>query len=675
MTSGIDAELAGMFRDEATERLDQMDTTLLAVESGAAGAEVADGLFRHVHTVKGAASLLGFDDIRIVAHAVEDVLAEVRTAAVFPPQLAAPLIRATAVLRAQVAGVDEPFHNLLADLAASRSALPAGREAQQPPAGPPPSREAPRGEAPVNEAPDGEAPDHEAAAPRTGRRTLRVPAEKIDRLLDAVGEVMQYQGQLIHTLGGQHQLPPGVADVMDGGERMLTELKDTAIGMRTLPLSVISRRLPVAVRDMARQAGKDVGFAVHGADTELDRVILETLHDPLAHLLSNAVIHGIEPAAERAQAGKPARGRLEVRAVPHGSLVEIVVADDGRGVSADVLEQARRGSGLTGVLTRAGYSTAAEVTDLAGRGVGLDAVSSYVRSLGGSLDVRSEPGRGMEVVLLLPLALAILEVLLFERGAAVYGVPLSAVEEVVVITRTMTLDGRPSVDLRGQPLPVADAAALIGAAAPPLPGEPPALVISADGRRAVATCDAVLGQRETVVKPLGPLFGGTGGYLGASILGDGRIALLIEPAVLTRGPRHTLMPSALPSEEPAAAPRILVVEDSFTVRELQRSILEAGGYPVTTARDGRDALSMLHRDPGIALVVTDLDMPELSGLELTRAIRADPARSSLPVVIVTSNGSEDDRRRGIEAGADAYMAKHAFDQHTLLATVERLVGR
>ena len=178
-----------------------------------------------------------------------------------------------------------------------------------------------------------------------------------------------------------------------------------------------------------------------------------------------------------------------------------------------------------------------------------------------------------------------------------------------------------------------------------------------------------------MVKPLGPLLAGVEGYLGAAILGDGRIALLIEAAMLTRGSRPAAEMTAPDAAElPAAAPKVLVVEDSFTVRELQRSILEAAGYPVVTARDGRDALGALDRDPGISLVITDLEMPELDGIELTRAIRADAARSSLPIVIVTSRGSEEDQVSGIEAGADAYMAKRSFDQQALLATVERLVG-
>ncbi len=672
--SDLDTELTDIFRDEAAERLDQMETALLAVESGAAGAESVDSLFRNAHTIKGAAGMLGLDDIRALAHGVEDVLAGVRGTGAFPPELAAPLLRATTVLRARVAGSQEPIDDLLRDLAASAAMLLAGEPG-------PADTVADGAGATDGAAADAGRPDRdvsdadpEAGRPKAERRPLRVPAEKIDRLIDVVGEVMQYRGRLAHSLGGQAQLSPDVADVLSSGERMLDELKDTAIGMRTLPLAVITRRLPLAVRDLCVAAGKDIEFVVTGADTELDRVILESLYDPLAHLLRNAVIHGIESPAERSRARKPARGRLEVRAVPRGRLVEITVADDGRGVSAEVAEEASRGGSLADVLARPGYSTAAEVTDLAGRGVGLDAVKSYVQSMGGTFEVRSEPGRGMEVVLQLPLALALLDVLLFERGETVYGVPLAVAEEVVMVSRTLVLEGRPVLEVRGRLLPVADVADLMGACAPLLAGRPPALVIAAGGRRAVAMCDAVLGAEELVIKPFSPLFGGLDGYLGTAILGDGRIALLADPVMLTRGHRPATPMTATAGPGPAA-PKVLVVEDSFTVRELQRSILEAAGYAVVTARDGRDALAVLDRDTGIALVVTDLEMPELDGLELTRAIRATPARSSLPVVIVTSRGSEDDMRKGIEAGADAYMAKQGFDQQALLATVERLVGR
>jgi two-component system, chemotaxis family, sensor kinase CheA len=685
--AAAEAELADMFRDEAMQRLDQMDTELLEVESGEADAESVGSLFRHAHTIKGVASMLGFDDIRALAHAAEDILAQVRETGVFPPDLAAPLLRATAALRAMVTGSAEPIGDLLSDLAACRAALADGHANAAAAAGPWGSAaegSGPEGSGPEGSGPEGSTPEASAPGPERpatdatagGEHMLRVPAAKLDHLLDVTAEVLEYRSRLTHTLGQEQLMSQDVTDTLGAGGRLVGELRDMAFSMRMLPISAITGPLPRAIRDLARAVGKEVDFVVTGADTELDRVILEGLSEPLTHLLRNAVVHGIETPAEREGAAKPARGRVELRAVPRGSMVEIVIADDGRGVSREVMEAAGLEESLAGLLARPGYSTAGEVTELAGRGVGLDAVRAYVNALGGNFSIRSQPGHGMEVVLLLPLGLAISEVLLFERAGEVYGVPLSAVEEVVMVTKTFTLQGRRALEVRGNSLPVTDVAATLGIATPPLGARPPAIVATAGDRQAATTCDSLLGAEDVVVKPLGPVLADLANYIGAAVLGDGRIALLVGAATLTRqAPIAAGWPEAETAPGPATAPKILVVEDSFSVRELQRTILETAGYPVVTARDGRDALAVLDRDSQIALVVTDVEMPGLDGIGLTQAIRASAARSSLPVVIVTSRGSDDDKRRGIEAGADAYMAKSGFDQQTLLAIVARLVGR
>jgi CheY-like chemotaxis protein len=278
-------------------------------------------------------------------------------------------------------------------------------------------------------------------------------------------------------------------------------------------------------------------------------------------------------------------------------------------------------------------------------------------------------------VLLLPLALALLDVLLVERGGSVYGVPLGSVEEGVAVGETFSLEGRQAIELRGSSVPLFDLAGLLGQAAPPLPPSAPALIVAAGGRRVAVACDVLLGEEEVVVKPLGALLGHVSGYLGAAILGDGRIALLLDSSELSRGGLRTATAALTPVAAVPAARKVLVVEDSFTVRELQRSILEAAGYSVETARHGREALDRLVGSNDVSLVLTDVEMPEMDGLELTRAIRDQPALSRLPVVIVTTRGEDDDRRLGMEAGADAYMAKRSFDQQALLETVERLVGR
>jgi two-component system chemotaxis sensor kinase CheA len=642
-------EFFQIFRDEANERLDNMVDSLLALESGTGGAAAIDSLFRDAHTIKGGAGMLGLDDVRTLAHAVEDVLGSVRETGEFPPALADPLLRAADALRTSVAGAGAPAVDLLDELEERRAVLagsPIGLVATAP---------APR-------------------APPAESRTIRIPAEKIDRLLDLVGETVLHRRRLEYSLGTQVEEREEIADELGLGERLLDELKDAAIAMRTLPISTILGSFPRAVRDLAQAEGKDVELVVVGAETELDRVILESLAEPLVHVLRNAVAHGIESPDERIRAHKPRAGRIELRAEQQGGLVEITVTDDGRGVPAEALEEARREGSLVDVLTRAGYSTVDDVTELAGRGVGLDAVRQHVEMFGGSVDVRSEPGVSTEVVLLLPLALALLDVLLVERGGSVYGLPLAAVEEGVALEQRLSLEGRAAIELRGRSLYLYDLADLVGQSAPALADRAPALVVSAAGRRVAVACDALLGEEEVVVKPLG-LLAGVKGYLGAAILGDGRIALLLDGAELARGRARPAAERPVVVATARAAPKVLVVEDSFTVRELQRSILEAAGYRVETARHGREALERLAGDEDVALVLTDLEMPEVDGLELTRAIRADPRLASLPVVIVTSRAEEGDLRNGLEAGADAYMTKRSFDQQALLETVERLVGR
>ena len=648
-----DAEFLELFRDEANERLDNMVDTLLAIESGVAEPDAINSLFRDAHTIKGGSAMLGLDTVRGLAHVMEDVLAKARTAGEFPAQLAEPLLRGVDALRRHVAGDDEVTPDLLDDLAAGlASAFVSEPDAAAPAVAP------------------------ATAAPAADRRAIRVPPQKIDRLLDLVAETVLHRRRLEHVIGNDRiGEDEAVSDELDLGGRLFGDLKDAAIQMRMLPLATITAPLPRAVRDIATAEGKDVQLLISGDDTELDRVILESLSEPLVHMVRNAVGHGIETPSERQTAGKPPRATVELRAKQRGGSVEIVVSDDGRGVSPELLEEARRQGSLADVLAQPGFSTAAEVTELSGRGVGLDAVKRYVEGFGGTLEVRSEPGNGTEIILVLPLALALLEVLLVERGGNVFGVPLASVEEALSAENLLTLEGRPSLELRGRSVQLADLADLIGASAPALPSGSPAIIVTAGGRRVAATCDRLLGQDEVVVKPLGGLLASARGYLGAAILGDGRVALLLDPTSLSRasGSRPRLAP-ATQAREKALAPKILVVEDSFTVRELQRSILQAAGYRVEIACDGKEGFDRVSGDAEIDLVLTDLEMPKMNGLELTRAIRGRAESASLPIVIVTSRGSDDDRQAGVEAGANAYMVKQSFDQHALLDTVERLVG-
>ncbi len=651
----VEPEFLAIFRDEARERLDRIVETLLAFEAGRASADAVDSLFRDTHTIKGAAGMVGLQEIRELAHAMEDVLASARSNGSFEVALTEPLLRAADAVRKHLDGDGEAIAPLVAELGAC---IPERIAAAFP------ARHA------VVVAPK----------PRNERRSIRVAPEKIDAVLDLVGETVLHRRRLQYALAegadSGHRI---VSDELDVGGRLLDGLKDAAIGMRTLPLSSIVGPLPRAVRDLAIETGKQVELTVHGAETELDRAILEGLSDLLVHILRNAVAHGIELPDEREAQRKPACGRIELRAEQRGGVVEVTVEDDGRGVPAEALEAARQTGSLADVLAEAGFSTAAEVSGISGRGVGLDAVKEQVQSFGGAIEVRSEPGEGTAVILRLPLALALVEVLLVERGGTVYGLPLANVEEAIQVGKILSLAGVPAIEVRGASIPLADLGELAGGTSSPCVSGSPAVVLRASGRRVAAVCDELFGKDEIVVKPLGPLLASLPHYLGAAILGDGRIALLLDPVTIVQGTGRQRLGASGQSAEVAASDAgqhgVLVVEDSRAVREMQRNILETAGYRVETACDGQEALERLGSDGTIELVVTDVEMPNIDGLELTMAIRADPTHASLPVVVVTTLGGAEDRRRGIEAGADAYMIKDEFDQQALLETVERLVGR
>jgi two-component system chemotaxis sensor kinase CheA len=676
----VPADLVQIFREEAAEHLDGMIACLLAVEAGRASGQVTDALFRHAHSIKGSAGMVGLHEASAIANAIEDVLETARKVGALSSLLVEPLLHATDALRRAVAGergvAPTAVKALATDISENGSPTAESESTAE-------SEAAAESAAAENGSSKHRAVKHDEEAGDTPKdvvstRSIRVAAHKVDRMLDAVSETVLHHRRLEHMLDGA---PRGGDEVLeqevDRGERLLDKLQETVLELRMVPLSFITGSLPRAVRDLAAAEGKQVALEITGADTQLDRVLLDGMSEAINHLLRNAVAHGIELPDVRERAGKPRRGALELRAQPRGGQVAIEVRDDGGGVVAAALaEGARRGS-LVDVLTEAGFSTAEDVSEIAGRGVGLDAVKRQVESVGGSLAIDTQPGMGTSATLLLPVTLALLRVLIVKRGAQRFGLPLASVTEVTAVEQVMMLGGRPSILVGEESLQLSDLAPVLGMVAPDLPEVSRALVVDATNGRLAVACEEVIGEQEVVVKSLGRSLAGVPGYLGATILGDGAVVLILDPAHLVRQAPRTS--AAVPVGGVSAlrasqAPKVLVVDDQFTVRELQRSILRASGYRVEVACDGREALGALSADGDFDIVVTDLQMPEMDGLALLAAIRADPDRSSLPVVVVTSRGSEEDRKRGAEAGADAYIVKDEFDQQALLETVKRLVG-
>ncbi|RYG71428.1 hybrid sensor histidine kinase/response regulator [bacterium] len=476
------------------------------------------------------------------------------------------------------------------------------------------------------------------------------------------------------------------------------EMEEAIRGVRLLPLSTLFALFPRLVRDLAKSQEKEVNFIIEGGDTTADKRILEELKDPLMHMVRNAVDHGIETPFERERAGKPIEARLVLRAVQTATQVLVELRDDGRGLDESAITRSavRKGlldAGEVAALTpeqvrelifSPGFSTAATITDVSGRGVGLDVVRANVQKLRGNIEVDSVRGQGTTFRLTLPVTLATTRVLLVRSGAHLYALPVEAVQSVQLITanEVFPLQGRPSFALEGAPVPLARLSDLLE-----LPPDPPAkgggkpaqpcVILMQGSERLGVWVDGVVDEQEIILKPLGALLQNVPNLAGATILDTGEVALVLHSGDLfkTASRGGTVVASksfeSMPSEVDAAPKRVLLVEDSITTRTQEKRILEGAGYKVTVAVDGLDGWNKLAGGEFDA-VVSDVEMPNMDGLTLAARIRQNEKYRELPIILVTSLSTEADRKRGVEVGANAYITKGGFDQKALLDTLKRL---
>lgn len=471
------------------------------------------------------------------------------------------------------------------------------------------------------------------------------------------------------------------------------EFRQNVIELTMQPVASVFDPFPRAVRDLARTFGKDVELTIRGRETEVDKKIIEQIAEPLVHLIRNAVDHGIEAPDERVRNGKPATGRLLLSAEQQGKRIHVTVRDDGRGINPAAVQAAAVRQGIAtatelaqwttqelfGLIFRPGFSTRAQATDVSGRGVGMDVVKIVVERLGGAVHVESELGRGTTIALDLPLSLALLRVVLVEAADELFALPTAAVRRILQVgpSEVAQLQQGPVADIEGESIPLVTLAVLFHLPRPQAPVRQTVLVVEAGDCRFGLLVEGVHEEQELVFKELrGPL-GNQRIFTGAALLGNGDIVPILDVSALFRlsAPASSIETVPLAPRPAAERPaRVLVVEDSLVAGELQKSILVAAGYTAEIAHDGADALEVL-RQKEWDLVISDVDMPRIGGFELTERMRADDDFREIPVIIVTSRDSVDDRRRGFEVGADAYVVKREFDQSQLLDTVQRLIGR
>jgi len=473
------------------------------------------------------------------------------------------------------------------------------------------------------------------------------------------------------------------------------DMHDGVRRVRMLPTATLFELYPRMVRDLAREQGKEVNLQVEGADTEVDRQLLDIMKDPLTHLLRNAVDHGIEPPDAREEAGKPRMGTIHLRAAQKGNTIVLTVSDDGAGIDLNALKHAalERGlltaQGIEGIKDReilnliyhSGLSTHQKVTEISGRGVGLDVVRKNLERLQGMVDVNTAAGNGAAFTLTLPLTLATSHVLLMGVAGQIVSIPTTTVVRIlnVKVEEIGSIEGKPAIRVSGRPLSLFSLARVLElpeSEAPFTAGQKiPIVVVGVAEKKMAFRIDDLYGTQEVVIKGMGRQFSRVRNISGAAILGDGQVVMILNVADLVKSAKKGAgMTAAIQVQvKEVARRRVLVVDDSITTRTLEKNILENAGYQVMVAADGEEAWAILQSETFDG-IVADINMPRMDGFALTRKIKGHEKLKDRPVVLVTSLETPQDKIRGMEAGADAYIIKGTFDQRDLLATIEGLIG-
>lgn len=717
-------QLIGAYLQELEEHVQTLNSGLLALEEGTLTEGDLHRLLRAAHSLKGASGAFHVKPVAEVCHWIEDRLVAARDGLLPEPQ-------EFALLFAAVDAVQEAGQR-----------LKSGEELANKPLVPWLEGGAPAGPVAGSVAVPATVAEAEHAAAFSESSYLRVAVERLDALYAGSGELLRARIRLQECTQAltevnervarwkqarrtmeawiakerlsESLVPTHVLQAFEDGTEELHALRQSidalttrmqaddldlqsAVGrvqalvasVRLQPFGEICHGLERAVRDVARLGGKEVQLHISGTDVELDRSILSALRDPLLHLVRNAVDHGLETPTERERAGKSRTGQLNVVASVRGVHIEVVVSDDGRGLDIDAIrnQAARKGWAVPNddveairLIFRPGFSTARQVTDVSGRGVGLDVVKSQAEALHGTVDVFSEPGKGTSFVLISPLTLSSLRALMVRLGKQIYALPSTSVDRAlrVGVPDLTVMADRPMLLIDGRAVPVAHLSNLLvrGTPAPPLPEEFPALLLGSAPRQALVIVDELLTEQELTIQSMGARISHPTHFSGASLLPDGRIILTLHTAgiiaTVLEGTEGTTVRVVKVDEASRRQRRIMLVEDSMPVRTLEKAVLEKAGYQVVAAIDGQDAWEKLQENQ-VDLIVSDIQMPRMDGLQLLRTVRENAAWQNLPVVLVTSLGNEEQKFAGLLAGASAYLIKSEFDQQLLLDTIEELI--
>ena len=736
-------DLIAIFKAETEDHLLTLENGLVRLEKDPDDLELARSLNREMHTLKGAARVFGFSEIQEVAHRIEDIFEKTACkTAVFSSFMAERIFKGLDAIRTilekiiQEQEVEFDVSDLCRELEACTAANQDGTGMRSEPSeGEKNHRRVPF---PATEGP---------SSPAQRDEYIRVPLSRVDKLLYLVGEVVIHrmkssakvaQAKRLSKLGREVQksiaslseamkkdrspqnaemtkwLSQCAAQIQKLREHTLRlhdqvsmeafhldpivdELQARVKEVKMLPLSTIFEGFPRMVRDIASQQGKEVNLVISGEETELDKKVMEGIKTSLIHLLRNCIDHGIEEPDLRAVLSKPRDGTIKVSAFHEGDNVVITVEDDGRGMDIDQIKQTALKKrvvsiddleGMTdkevfNLVFMNGYSTSPIVTDVSGRGMGLDIVKRDITHLKGRVILDTRKNSGTKFTLVLPLTIAIIHVLMAKVQDMLFAFPMSSITEIVKVNMKdlSTVGGRMAFSFRDQSTPLVRLSEVLG-----LPHSieeeekakevTPVVIVSSLDRRVGFMIDAIVGEEEVFVKSLGKHLGKVKNVSGAMVMATGEVAIVLDIEDLMAHSALSLQPvtgKKGASTGKQKEKRILVVEDAFSTRELEKSILETHGYLVDTAVDGLDALERITGNK-YDLILSDIQMPRMDGFELCRTLKKNKGYRDIPFVIVTGLQKEEDKRQGIEVGAAAYIVKSAFEQANLLDTIERLVG-
>jgi two-component system chemotaxis sensor kinase CheA len=686
------------FRVEARELLEGLNQGVLDLERGGRTEDTVKRLLRLAHTLKGASRVVRLPDLADMAHRVEEAL---QSPGADPEAAAATIDVLSGLLHSIAQGLDGLDK-------APQAPVPAGDA----PAHAPTSKEAP-GTAPKAEPGAASTVEHEISRPDT----VRLEIAELDAVLDGLRETGGRLAALRSQTDGlkrarrlARELAAGAAEEgragtqelnvwlerfdrqamasLDQAERDLAQTHDKAGRLRLLPATVLLDFLERVARDASRALGRRIRFESEGGEQRLDAAVLAALQEASQHLVRNAVVHGIEDASERGAAGKDPIGLLRVRLLRRGANLFLSCSDDGRGIRQEevrrvavargLLSQAEAGAlddeAAVGLLLKGGISTAETVSELSGRGVGLDTVRAVVERLRGRLDLRSRPGRGTEVEIQVPASLVGFETLAVEAGGRAALIPFQAVRRVLRLeardfarspegdTVLLPEGGLPYLALRPLLAGVEPGSGRFAASG---------VVVKSGAGDAVLGVDRIVGIRESVVQPMPELSPRPRFAAGACLDAAGGACPVLDPEGLVEEARllgGSPLPAAL-----ADPPTLLVVDDSLTTRMLEQSILETAGYRVDLASSGEEGLAKA-RQGRYGLILVDVEMPGMSGFEFVEQVAADPALRDTPAILVSSRNAPEDLRRGQAAGAKDYMVKGDFDQARLLGRIRELLA-